>query len=1369
MDEKGKIFSLQCISFFSTDQLNTPEFPLIPDCHQKDVDLILVSDAASDDYATQLELFLKIVDMFSSGQENLEHLRVAMAVSGSNSTGGPEVSWLFHLGTLSKASDIKTTIVKDKIRPRSMNSYLKEAADAVNDAVKAHADLSGDSIPPPKRTGHERGTRTSISTSEAGFDFNGTVMPNNSSSYDDKLKKDRILPVTLFVFFANPEINSHMYNEPDPDRFNAKKLLVVFVYPRTRGGMYFPCRSTFQSPCINLLAETMLNDHTLSLALCDRCFHGWFGPMPNSVMFENHTTSATQSDPLMTYTSCYRVMSMEKPDCYGRKAADVCKPLEASLVSIESEREIDFLKTELTERCLAKKSCPGSTTAVFIGLRRDRTSLGKRFRWINGRPLVYSLWEPDFPLGGPIHGCVVWGLRMGWSDIGCGQLLHNDSFSSLCEWTKLRNPKALKMSVPDRPSEESIRHAINRGQVGICGTEPEIALRPTQYAVPYAGCFLHTNNTGRVQAWNVTARGDLFFPCREGPFSSIQFSSVCDQMLDCDNNKDESPELCRPSVSLEKDVYTCLQSKKAVAEEARCDLYPDCVDESDEENCETCRFGLCSDGRCVPYTWLIDGEKDCLTLFGADRPDMNNSVNAEIDCAFMCNRSKCVPWSKLGDGVVDCRGPEGPLDETLGALQRAQCGGAFSKEWAPRCVYQKDRLGELIGCRNMRHLHGCEDFVCPEGYIKCPRGYCIPLHYLNNRDIDCPMGEDETGELIRGDNSIPGFFRCYLFGSVLLHPDRVCDRSWDCNNGEDETGCHVTCAEGFLCAAGIVIADGYDRSDPLTNISFLDPRTRVIDFSGINVSSALTTITDLGLDYLLDLRLSNCSLIDVLGPYKVLPRLSKLDLSYNLFRNISNGDFNTRAIYYSVRYLRFLNLSHNSLLDFFDTATIAGNAELRILDLSYTAITTFPDMNYVTYSLTHLNLSHTNIKRLPGFVFPQGYNSWNLEILDLHGTDIKDVEPDALIGLRIVSDLHSDYFKLCCPQLRGQRIPAHTCHAPSDPLSSCSNLLENGLLRILIWVMGVASVLGNTGVIVIRLVAGRKTVRLPYAHLVTQLGMSDLLMGVYLLIVASKDVQYSGEYVWHDNTWRHSDLCKTAGFLSTLSSEVSSLFILLITVDRFLVIKYPFGQRRLSLVGIVTCSILAWGLGLILAAVPLLPPTKHWDIYTSNAVCLGLPLLSERRPGWQYSTVVLIAFNSLLCVAIALGQLGIYRAVSSGRKSAPASGAPCSTFSSSAELSPRMKEDLALARRLAAVAFTDLLCWMPVGVLGLLALAGQGLDGDAYAWVAVFVLPVNSALNPVLYSLPVIRDYIAKTLAKWMTSQRKTITRSSDDGTSSRI
>lgn len=45
-------------------------------------------------------------------------------------------------------------------------------------------------------------------------------------------------------------------------------------------------------------------------------------------------------------------------------------------------------------------------------------------------------------------------------------------------------------------------------------------------------------------------------------------------------------------------------------------------------------------------------------------------------------------------------------------------------------------------------------------------------------------------------------------------------------------------------------------------------------------------------------------------------------------------------------------------------------------------------------------------------------------------------------------------------------------------------------------------------------------------------------------------------------------------------------------------------------------------------------------------------------------------------------------------------------------------------------------CYRPS--IGVLALTGHEIPGDVYVWTAVFILPINSALNPFLYTLSAI-------------------------------
>ena len=235
--------------------------------------------------------------------------------------------------------------------------------------------------------------------------------------------------------------------------------------------------------------------------------------------------------------------------------------------------------------------------------------------------------------------------------------------------------------------------------------------------------------------------------------------------------------------------------------------------------------------------------------------------------------------------------------------------------------------------------------------------------------------------------------------SVLVHVDRICDGSGDCPDGSDDADCLVTCAAGFQCIGGFVVVDAFNILEQLTNLSFIDPRTRMIDFSNMNVSSALSTTSDLALSNLLDLRLSNCFLTDLLVPFKKFDRLSKLDVSYDLFRNITHNGSDIRAIYSGGHSLRLLHLSFNALLTLIEVDTLSNNLNLRVLDLSLTALATFSNTSRIIHDLMHLNLSYTRIKFIGDFIIPIDHKAWHLEIIDLRGVEIDKVRCFVFTGL----------------------------------------------------------------------------------------------------------------------------------------------------------------------------------------------------------------------------------------------------------------------------------------------------------------------------------------------------------------------------------
>ena len=67
-----------------------------------------------------------------------------------------------------------------------------------------------------------------------------------------------------------------------------------------------------------------------------------------------------------------------------------------------------------------------------------------------------------------------------------------------------------------------------------------------------------------------------------------------------------------------------------------------------------------------------------------------------------------------------------------------------------------------------------------------------------------------------------------------------------------------------------------------------------------------------------------------------------------------------------------------------------------------------------------------------------------------------------------------------------------------------------------------------------------------------------------------------------------------------------------------------------------------------------------------------------------------------------------------------------------------MKRILFLSPTLCTFNCDAILLQVPIILIGFAALGGATIAPEASAWIAVFILPLNSAINPVLYTMSAI-------------------------------
>lgn len=230
--------------------------------------------------------------------------------------------------------------------------------------------------------------------------------------------------------------------------------------------------------------------------------------------------------------------------------------------------------------------------------------------------------------------------------------------------------------------------------------------------------------------------------------------------------------------------------------------------------------------------------------------------------------------------------------------------------------------------------------------------------------------------------------------------------------------------------------------------------------------------------------------------------------------------------------------------------------KLAELNLSSNRIRELPKNTFrnLSKSLLKLNISHNPLLR----IHPSHFNHLtHLQSLALEGIEIPDIQTKMFLPMKNLSHIYFKKFQYCsyAPHVR-------SCKPNTDGISSFEDLLANMVLRVSVWVMAFITCFGNLLVIGMRsLIRAENNL---HAACIKVLCCADCLMGVYLFFVGVFDVKFRGQYNRNALLWMESMECRTIGFLAMLSSEVSVLLLTYLTLEKFLVIVFPFSNLRPS-------------------------------------------------------------------------------------------------------------------------------------------------------------------------------------------------------------
>ena len=280
------------------------------------------------------------------------------------------------------------------------------------------------------------------------------------------------------------------------------------------------------------------------------------------------------------------------------------------------------------------------------------------------------------------------------------------------------------------------------------------------------------------------------------------------------------------------------------------------------------------------------------------------------------------------------------------------------------------------------------------------------------------------------------------------------------------------------------------------------------------------------------------------------------------------------------------------------------------------------------------------------------------------------------------------------------------------PLTPTAQKIGETLACCLIFVV---SLVGNP--IIAFIVYKTKTMRKPINYFIVNMAMSDLLFPTFLIPWQLTELYSDGFRIMISLV--DQVFCKLFLFLIQVSAGVSTLSLILITVDRFGAVVFPF---RSPLISSKLCPYFILSTWIIeMAAIsPILFPTELFE-YQRNAPCARQHKL---RDGTYVFFLLVFSIYLPLFVLIILYTI-IFVKLKSQR-------IPGEQSANAEELQARRNSHV--LKMAIAIVLGFAVCWVPWSVFELLRALGSEIECSKslypYKRIALFMALLNCAINP---------------------------------------
>ena len=697
----------------------------------------------------------------------------------------------------------------------------------------------------------------------------------------------------------------------------------------------------------------------------------------------------------------------------------------------------------------------------------------------------------------------------------------------------------------------------------------------------------------------------------------------------------------------------------------------------------------CDDGAMLHYTLVCDLRHDC-----HDSSDEAFCIHTENCTGFRCHSGECVGKEKRCNWDRDC------VDESDELL----CDEAYREttlykfphvyRLPPPVVLDISSTRTII----QRSLNGSE--ACPNTHFQCNEPYCLPVYMYCNGVVDCPHGEDERECHL---HSCPGFYRCQS-SAVCLHAEHLCDGRPQCPQHDDEWTCHMSCPEHCLC-------QGHAFWCPKVFNVTVYPHLRYLDAPGSGMKPHAFAESA----YLVWLSLTRCRVRQVsrIG----LQNLRKFDLSHNLIASIHMD------VFWSLRNLRSLTLSNNPIVQIYRGTKSLNQTRLHTLDLSWSLLNAFSSETLSNFpKIRHLNISFCVIDVIPDAGFS---HITQLQKVDLRGNPLTSYSLEVLKDLSDLQHVFTDDYRLCCEQTLPRLLTTEVqCISPNTHFSSCEDLMQYKEHRIIMAVIVFLAVVGNTASLVLKLCIRRNAMSSPMNVFMTNLNLMDLLMGVYASVISIADWTYRQRYFSIRQEWTSSNICKATGTVAFVSYEATLLAFCFMAVHGFMTIYYRRLAAKATQLFLFTVCATIWTSALLIGLIPLFVPSWKFHGYTDN--CLAVPTSINTVEGRVYAFAVLVILHFILSCLTCVGQLSVVW---------------LKYFRDDLNLSITERSmKIAEATRALPIIALDSVRRLAYCLMVLMGQAGLVPPEKIQSVYSILLVPVNSAINPLLYALSELHE-----------------------------